>query len=331
MFLGNCDVCRASATTACGLCGLISYCNANHMREHRVIHRTECRNLYRLQKELNNEWITAQSRPIGSEIELYLGLISSYRKYIHRLMSIGSMKALNLALTHAENLNETFPGFLDENFDNEIPLLMILLGKDKDAYEFVTIARFNTAMHYMNAGFLRAAKTPAHIDRMALLYAPEKEEQNPFIEKSAPILHSIELDGAIEGPVPAYHLLALMLVKIRHMNDLKNLQNAQLLEILLNYDVVDIVKEFLPQTAIIRNSIYLRRLVRDHTELIKSIQDQIQQLFDTIQAKESDFFVKFLELGAGPCRDEYSTPRIYLNAFRQTDRAIDTIERLMNH
>lgn len=313
----------------CSRCKVMLYCSREHQTSHRKKHKLPCNTVQQKRDCLQSEEEALRAPPPNDSItpadvfETQVGhfwdLVSTqdYMKALYRVIEalgkIATLDATQAALDHALDLLRLNRRD-NMTIRNLIPAFFLRLGRDQDCYDFVK--------------WWYQAKV--------------QEIDYDWGDTSLPFLH-IRNANALESVeymcrYPPYlsNVVAITLLKIKLLLDVKSLKNSSALTDQLPIEIIENIQRYIPESTIIssnRTTIYHS----DHDSLIATLSSQVDLLFTTINDANQYFWPALLNpedhLDARPeswtfnSQEEMQLNLQYsINAWLETPAALEIIK-----
>ncbi|KAF3936972.1 hypothetical protein ABW19_dt0208442 [Dactylella cylindrospora] len=178
---------------------------------------------------------------------------------IEALLKAGTRESIEACLAFVTSL----PRFFNQDSDfvgmkDLPPILMMRLGREQEAYALAKL----TGFQYRNP--------PAQLAYM------------PWLEriKKANLFETV--DWAMGEQTPLAYIFVVMLVKVKLLDEIKNLNNLILLEQVLgpriNSDIIDAIRDYIPTIRAFNERHELRRCA-NFTTLEAALMEQMKRLF----------------------------------------------------
>ncbi|KAL8788701.1 MAG: hypothetical protein Q9213_001515 [Squamulea squamosa] len=255
-----------------------------------------------------------QAAVINSPFRILLSTVQSTTraKYVQAMLAANSFDALTSAAAVARDLLYMSP-YDKRDVKQVLPVLYLRLGRDQEAYNFVNWCIPKGRRSYHN---------------WTNFHPPYPKIVDADAFESPPATTATDND--------LLNLVCMTLLKIRLLLDIKALQQTQQLSVKLPQELVDMVKELLPATDVVRNS---RKIIRsrDYTSVIRDLSRQVGQCIQTVTQVNPDFWPTLVcHAGFRSPRETYVSPTdpVHLtlhncgDAWRENPQAIDVIKAL---
>ena len=275
----GCVVCAVmggsdKATSVCGGCKLVAYCGREHQTEDWPDHKHTCSKIKKALRKLQEEETNLrnkpsnmmfQANPFENSVGHFWGILDT-RAYMRArfgvadaMMEIDTRQAVTAALNHFMDMlhlnrsdNMGLRGF--------VPHLQLRLGQDQECYDF------------LKWWAIAATKSNYDWDDTSL----------PHLDiKNADAFE--EVDGLFVRkylrPGPC---VAILLIKIRLINELKNIQNARkAVGSKLPEEILNQIQTKMVTSNIIANN-HIKWVSNDNTYMIETLNKQVEKLFKAI-------------------------------------------------
>lgn len=243
-----CYVCsRTSHLLRCSRCRVEYYCSREHQTSYYKFHKLICRNIHE-----GREMIEREKRPLlqGDWFEKHVGhferfpethaYIDALYRYSMRLTYVRTLDAVETALTTLLEMHRLCPSDIAGGRE-AMPALMIRLGQDQEAYDFVK-------------GYaIPSSSSVDHVGGAAKAFT-KVEGADPFEDVS--YLCDLCDRAAIEPCL----VVAVVLSKMRMLLGLRNLQHVEILKKRLPRELLDEVKCHIFDSSIVRGNTRLMDL-----------------------------------------------------------------------
>lgn len=324
-----CGVCDATEKPKrCVRCKVVFYCSPEHQTEHYPAHKPACRDVANAEKRVDlekQELLRNPPYPPENVFEVDAGRfwkIFETRDYmrarfavVEALKEIRTRDSVQAQLDHLKDLMRLCRSD-NMGVRDLVPALMLRLGHDQDAYDFIkwygtTGMRDDYDWGDMSLGFLDVENADAF------------ESVDYMCGRFMALNHNVQLS----------------LLKIKLLLDMKGLQNStQAISEKVPAEILDDIQAKIPLSPIITgNKEILHR--RDQTATIKKLTSQVETLYKTVTTTNKHFWPALLNPGRHLSEkpgmyspgsvDEMQLSLMYnYDAWIETPGAIDVIKEL---
>jgi hypothetical protein len=271
----------------CSGCNVMQYCSRDHQVADRPEHKRACKLVQKNRDLLEREEQKLRAHPgdmftpanvFESSIGHFWGIMET-RDYmrarfalVEAILKIKAFAAVQSAFDH---LRDMLRLCRSDNMGvrDLVPALLLRLGKDQESYDFVKwYATAGQASDYdwgdMSLPFLNVAN--------ADVFEPVDYMCRKYLNLS--------------------HTVAVTLLKIKVLLDLKDLQNSTELDKIIPQEVVDNIKRFLPRTTIISGD-KDTMICTDHAARIEKLSSQVEKLYTAIKGYSPRFWQMLMKPG----------------------------------
>lgn len=275
----RCPVCKTKDNLLrCQGCKVMLYCSRDHQVVHRRDHKRECNSVKNSRNTLEHEERELRAMPpdfmmpanVFEECVGHFWTIYGTRDYIRArfsvvdsLVKIKTFSAVQEAFDHIMDMLRLCRG---DNMGLRFmaPALFLRLGKDQECYDFIK--------WYATTG----SRGDYDWGDMSL----------PFLDvRNADVFEPVELFIKKFGELS--HALALFLLKLRLLRDVKSLQNSIFLYDRVPPEMVNRIRKELVGTIVAQNSYVINS--NNQKQLIKKLELQLKQLYIFVK-KSNTFF-----------------------------------------
>ncbi|UJO14830.1 hypothetical protein CLAFUW4_08443 [Fulvia fulva] len=300
----QCSYCKTKSDdklSLCTGCRVVRYCSKEHQATHWPTHKSQCIPVKRarvlMEKEetkLRNfpgDW-TTPANPFNEPGHFWGWLetrdfMRAKSGYIHTIREIRTREAITIA--HAETM-DVFRLNRSDNMGmrGSAPSLMMRLGKDQEAYDFIK--------------WYATADPDGHYDwgDMAL----------PFLNlRGENVFESVGVLKVSEYSLEFSHTVALTLIKLRLLLDLHSLKRSSTIADKLPQELLDRIREELVSDVVAVHQEILEE-VRNGVDIsprIREVEGQVNTLFNTVKKANSHFWPAM----AKPGRNLTAQPEYY--------------------
>ena len=286
---------KSDSTFTCLGCHVVLYCSRIHQSAYSLSHEATCLSIQQAQRKSDEQLSTLQSKCHQcfndqlSEPDHFWEWrdIRSYIQARHRLIlllcKIATEAALRTALYHSLDILRLHPG---DNLDVRllVPGMMIRLGMDQEAYDF--IRRYRQVSPTCQYAW-------AHLDMV--LPEPKAEECNEDVASAE------WLDECVPLPFKA----ALTLLRLRLLFCLYDLEHANMLGSRLPPEIVRIVRDNLVTGGVARDSELWKevRVGESLRERIAGLEKPLGEMFEAVKKHSPDFWIGLMQHRC-PCEEK---------------------------
>lgn len=333
MLTSCCGFCsKTENLLRCSRCKVMFYCNGEHQAAHREAHKSACNMVAKRRTRLNAEEDALRSRPadpwswLPSDIfrdceGMFWGYLET-REYMRaRFALVEALKRIDTHIsvqTQIDHLMDMLRLCRSDNMGvrDIIPSLLLRLNKDQECYDFVK--------------WWQTTGQDSHYDwgNTKLPYL-DIRNADPF--EPIDIFCSRWLDLS--------QTVAVMLLKIKLLLDLKALQNSAVIGEKVPSEILDSIQRHIVQSPIISSN---RKLMErcDHSDDIEVLECQIDDLFMAVQMANPFFWRRLVNPGRhltarpaayskGSVEEMQLVLQYSYDAWIETPGAIDMIEEII--
>ncbi|KAL8774302.1 MAG: hypothetical protein Q9209_001053 [Squamulea sp. 1 TL-2023] len=263
----SCNVCGSSkAFVRCAGCKVILYCSQKHQDLDKRGHWATC-NAVQESSRCMEQQLRKRSTANHSQVNLLLSTVrlTVQFKYVKVMLGADSFDALTSAAAVARNMLYTYQ--IDQcDVRLLLPTLCLRLGRDQEAYSFV------------NWCILGSRRTEHNWTDFRQPY-PDIVDADAF---GCPPATTGTDDDLL-------NLSSMALLKLRLLLDIQALQQTQSFSRKLPQELVDMVKEYLPDTDVVRND---RKIIRctQYISIIRDLSHQVDEVIQAVTQVNPDFW-----------------------------------------
>jgi hypothetical protein len=282
---GHCGV--QSNLLRCGSCRVVQYCSKAHQAADRSGHKHACKLVLKLRNVLDRDEEKLRASPgdmftpadvFESSVGHFWGILGTrdYMRSRYALVeAIMKIKTFDAAQSALDHLNDMLRLSRSDNLGvrNLVPALYSRLGRDQESYDFVKWHATTGQRSDYDWG----------------------DTSLPYLDvKNADVFESVKyMCGKY---LSLNHVVAVGLLKIKLLLDLKDLQNSLVIGRRLPQEIVDYTKSFLPRTTIISQNKEIMIRV-DHATQIKRLKSQVIEVHSAVKGYNPYFWKMLLAPG----------------------------------
>ena len=284
----SCPTCsRTDKLRRCQGCKVVSYCCREHQVADRDQHKRICNSIKKSQEAVDREEQRLRAHPgdfmtppnVFEEGEGHFWGILETRTYmrlryavVEALLKVKTPDAVECAFTNLRDMLRLCRGD-NMGVRDVVPALFLRLGKDQECYDFLKwYATTGQESDYdwgnMDLPFLDVQN--------ADLFEPVDPFTRRFMDLS--------------------HVVAVTLIKIRLLLDVRTLQNSAIVSHRVPQEVLDNIRTQLVSSVVAEHKDILES--NDQSAVIKKLESQVTKLYRAIQRESPYFWSALLQPGA---------------------------------
>ena len=330
----SCSHCNINSSSVklllCQACKVVHYCNREHQVAHRENHKKACNAINKSQKVLDREETKLRSHPgdfmtppnlFEEQVGHFWGILDT-RDYmraryalVEALLKVKTYAAIEAAHDHCMDILRLCSSD-NMGIRDKVPTLKLRLGKDQECYEFCK--------------WWATTNGEGHCDwgNMSNPYL-EVKDADPF---ESPQKIFIKKFGDLN------HCVAITLLKIKLLMDVRELQNASVIGKKVPQEILDGVQSQLVSGSVVAQNKDVMN-AQDRTTLIVNLEGQVEELHEAVDHINEYFWQALLDpeehLNAEPeafSHGSFEEMEIVLqqnyDAWMETPGAVDMIRQL---
>ncbi|KAF4627905.1 hypothetical protein G7Y89_g10247 [Cudoniella acicularis] len=327
----HCPVCNSkNKLSKCAGCKVVPYCSKEHQVAHHNSHKAACNAIQRAQKNLDREEQALRSHPgdmfmptnVFEDAVGHFWGIHETRDYmraryalIEALLKVKQFDAVQAAFDHIMDILRLCRSD-NMGVRSQAPALFLRLGKDQECYDFIKWWSTTGERDDYDWG----------------------DMDMPYLDlKGEDVFEPVDL--YTEEFHDLGHTVAITLLKIKLLLDVKALHSSTVIGEVIPQEVLDNIRgQLVTRTVIIEHKDIMEG--KDHAPLIEKLESQVEELFKSVNSTNKFFWPALLNprsnLTARP--SHYSpgtkehmqlTLQFTYDAWAETPGAIDIIRDLV--